>query len=173
MESAAPQMSSPPAGDPRFVAAFYQPTSGWTVAAESTTREPVDYAVAAMIQTVRSRGQAPLVEIWGPAEGGDDWRHIETIRARSGRVASHAEHHSERPEQQPVRSARDERLRDRRHQVLTAALAAAGLTDLHPEDDLAITELVDATEESTIRRIAHWLSAANGEAGEAGEAGEV
>ncbi|GAA1881763.1 hypothetical protein [Streptantibioticus ferralitis] len=150
-------MPAPPEGKPRFIAAFHRPASGWTVAAESTTREPVDHAVAAMIQTVRARGQAPHVEIWGPSEDGRAWRQLETIRARSGSSAPRVA-----PAQpQAQRSAREERLRDRRHQVVTAALAAAGLTELDPADDSAIIRLVDALDEESVRRIAHWLSVAN------------
>ncbi|WP_269857896.1 hypothetical protein [Streptomyces sp. RPT161] len=83
MESAV-RMASVPPGEPRYVAAFHQPDSGWRIAAESPARGPVDYAVAAMIQTVRARGQAPVVEIWGPAEDGRNWRRLDTVRVRSG-----------------------------------------------------------------------------------------
>ncbi|MGW7004249.1 hypothetical protein ACWGCW_15880 [Streptomyces sp. NPDC054933] len=85
-------MSSPHERNPRFIAAFHQPLSGWTVAAEPTVREPADHAVAAMIQTVRARGQAPHVEVWGSSDDGRAWRHLETIRARSASSAPRVTH---------------------------------------------------------------------------------
>jgi hypothetical protein len=153
------RMPSPPAGPPRFVAAFHRPEEGWKVAAESTTRGPVDFAVAAMVQTVRSRGEAALVEVWGPGAEGSGWRRLDVITGRGGAAA-----HPVAPPDEPVRSAREERLRDRRHQVLLAALAGAGLTDLEPADSSAVAQLVDAVDavdEATVRRIAHWLVAAD------------
>ncbi|MET7715879.1 hypothetical protein [Streptomyces sp. NPDC005407] len=50
---------------------------------------------------------------------------------------------------------------DRRHQVLTSALAGAGLSIGQPVDDAAVTCLIEALDEDTIRRVAHWLSQAN------------
>lgn len=150
------RMSSPPPGEPRFVAAFYQPASGWKVAAESTAREPVDYAVSAMIRTVRSRGETPTVEVWGPSEDGRGWQRLDTVSGRRGSAPAQSAAVAERP----AGSAREERLRDRRHQVLLAALASAGLTDLGPADTSAIVDIVDGVSEDAVRRIAFWLSAA-------------
>jgi hypothetical protein len=156
MESAVRMPSAPP-GEPRYVAAFYQPASGWTLAAQSPCRGPVDYAVAAMIQTVQARGQAPAVEIWGPSEDRRKWRRLDAFRARSGTVGAQPAPVGRQSE----RSAREERLRDRRHQVLLAALGAAGLTDLGAADSAAMAQIVDALDEEAVRAIARWLAAAN------------
>ncbi len=51
---------------------------------------------------------------------------------------------------------------DRRHQVLVAGLSTAGLYDLGPEDDAAVRALAERLDEPTVRRVAHWLSAAGG-----------
>jgi hypothetical protein len=56
-----------------------------------------------------------------------------------------------------------ERMADRRHQVLMAGLSKAGLYDLSPEDVEAVQAIVDRLGEPTVRRVAHWLSAAGGE----------
>ncbi|MBT2383090.1 hypothetical protein [Streptomyces sp. ISL-11] len=151
------RMSAPPAGEPRFVAMFYRPASGWKVAAESSARSPVDHAVAAMIQTLHSRGEKARVEVWGPSEDGSTWRHLQSISEPPGKAASQA---SPVAEESP-RSAREERLRDRRHQVLMAALAAVGHTKLEAADHSAVARLVDDVDEDTIRRVAQWLTASN------------
>ncbi|MGI5397930.1 hypothetical protein ACQEVG_00360 [Streptomyces sp. CA-135486] len=116
----------------------------------------MDRAIAAMIGTVQARGEAPLIEIWGPSGGGDDWQRLDTLDPGPGAALSR-----EVPKEQRQRSAREERLIDRRHQVLTSALACAGISIGQPEDDAALTCLVDAVDEDTARRLAHWLSQAN------------
>ncbi|WP_269857895.1 hypothetical protein [Streptomyces sp. RPT161] len=45
-----------------------------------------------------------------------------------------------------------------------AALGAAGLTDLGPEDSSAMAQIVDALDEGAVRAIAHRLATANGQA---------
>lgn len=150
------RMPAPPDGRPRFVAAFHRPESGWRVAAEAPSREPVDRAVAEMIRTAQARGEAPLVEIWGPSGDSTDWQRLDTLDPGPGTALSR-----EAPTEQRQRSAREERLLDRRHQVLTSALAGAGLPIGQPDDDAAVTCLVEALNEDTIRRVARWLSQAN------------
>ena len=44
-----------------------------------------------------------------------------------------------------------------------AALGTAGLYDLSPEDDEAVRAMADLLDEPTVRRVAHWLSAAGGQ----------
>ncbi|WP_254709332.1 hypothetical protein [Streptomyces lunaelactis] len=109
-----------------------------------------------MIATAQARGQAPLIEIWGPTADSADWQRLETLDPGPGTARSR-----EAQTEQRQRSAREERLLDRRHQVLTAALAGAGLAIAQPEDDAAVTCLIEATDEGTVRRLAHWLSQAN------------
>lgn len=150
------RMPAPPEGSPRFVAAFRHPRTGWQIAAESPSRAPVNSAVAEMIRTVQARGEAPLFNIWGPSDEGCGWQHLATLDPGPGVTAP-----LEAPTEQRQRSAREERLLDRRHQVLTSALAGAGLAMLRSEDDAAVTRLVDAVGEDTIRRLALWLSQAN------------
>ncbi|MFD8730497.1 hypothetical protein [Streptomyces sp. NPDC059611] len=150
------EMFTPPDGPPRFVAAFYEVRHGWRIAAEAPARGPVDYAAAEMIRTVQSRGQAPQAEIWGPAREGDGWQRLDSLAPGKGAFAA-------RPSvaAQPSRSARAERLLDRRHQVLTSALARAGLNISQPVDDDAVGRLSEALDEETLRRVALWLSRAN------------
>ncbi|MYW46960.1 hypothetical protein [Streptomyces sp. SID161] len=62
-----------PPGAPRWVAMFHEDAQDtWTVGAESLYREPVLYAVGDMAQTVRARGEAVTVAVWGPEDGA--WR---------------------------------------------------------------------------------------------------
>ncbi|AEW95908.1 MULTISPECIES: hypothetical protein [Streptomycetaceae] len=143
-------------GPPRYVAVFRRAGGDWVVAAQSPGRGPVEYAVAAMTRTVRARGQAPWAEVWGPDDEGRGWRRLRTVRGRPGPAAASGEPGQPRPSA----SARDERLRDRRHQVLLTALAAAGLTDLEPADTSAVTHLTEVADEDDLRRIAHWLASA-------------
>ncbi|MEU8832361.1 hypothetical protein [Streptomyces sp900116325] len=150
------QTATPPDGPVRFVATFYQAESGWRLAAEAPSRGPVDYAAAEMIRTMQSRGQAPIVEIWGPAPNGTDWQRIEALApgAGAGPVV-------EASEERHQHSAREERLLDRRNQVLTSALARAGLSVTQPVDDAAVARMVDVLDEETVRSVARWLSQAN------------
>ncbi|WP_208036978.1 hypothetical protein [Streptomyces cyanogenus] len=136
---------------------FHEPAHGtWTVGAESPYREPVLYAVGDMTRTVRARGAEATVALWGPEDGG--WRLFDAPSATPPAPAP------ERPaplSPEPARLA--ERMTDRRHQVLMAGLGKAGLYDLGPEDDEAVRTLADRLDEPTVRRVAHWLSAAGGQ----------
>ncbi|MEV5314481.1 hypothetical protein [Streptomyces sp. NPDC052610] len=49
---------------------------------------------------------------------------------------------------------------DRRHQVLMAGLGKAGLHDLTDDDRTAVHTLVDRLDETTVRRLAGWLTTA-------------
>lgn len=149
------RMPTPPDGPPRFLAAAPRAGGGWRVVAESTSRQPIDHAVAAMVQTVQARGEAPVFEIWGPTTDRRRWQHLGTVSPGPGAART-----DNGPSDEPARSAREERLLDRRHQVLTAALSSAGVPLGQPEDDAALMHLVEAVEEDTIRRLAHWLAQA-------------
>ncbi|MFF8730072.1 hypothetical protein ACF073_26865 [Streptomyces sp. NPDC015171] len=153
MEKQRPRSPRPP-GDPRWVAMFHDPARDtWTVAAESPHRDPVLYAVGDMTRTVRARGGEGTVALWGP-EGGD-WHLFD------GGSAPSAEPAAERAAPGAAEPARlTERMTDRRHQVLLAGLGKAGLYDLGPEDGEAVRALADRLDEPTVRRVAHWLSAA-------------
>lgn len=149
------RMPTPPDGRPRFVAVSLSAEGAWRVVAEAPSREPVDHAVTEMTLTVQARGGAPTFEVWGPTIDGSGWQHINTIAPGHGVTASVGD-----VTEEPVRSAREERLRDRRHQVLTSALVSAGVPIGQPEDDTAARRLIDAVDEDTIRRLAHWFSQA-------------
>ncbi|MFD9097506.1 hypothetical protein [Streptomyces collinus] len=144
-----------PPGAPRWVAMFHRlADDSWRVAAESPDRTPVLYAVGDMAQTVRARGDEVAVALWGPRDGA--WHRFESPAAAAvagGRVQEPGERAGE-----PVKLA--ERMADRRHQVLMAGLSRAGLYDLSPEDEPAVRTLVERLDEPTVRRVAHWLSAA-------------
>ncbi|WP_030344339.1 hypothetical protein [Streptomyces sp. NRRL S-1022] len=146
-----------PSGEPRWVAMFHEPARGtWTVGAESPYREPVLYAVGDMTRTVRARGAEAAVALWGPGDGG--WRRYD---APSGPPPpAPAPERSATGSPEPSRLA--ERMTDRRHQVLMAGLSKAGLYDLGPEDGEAVRVLAERLDEPTVRRVAHWLSAAGG-----------
>ncbi|MEU6669347.1 hypothetical protein [Streptomyces sp. NPDC046727] len=145
-----------PSGEPRWVAMFYEPArDSWTAGAESPYRAPVLYAVGDMTRTVRARGDEVTVALWGPEDGA--WRLFDTPSASAGTPAP------ERPAPGSPEPARlTERMTDRRHQVLMAGLSKAGLYDLSPEDGDAVRILADRLDEPTVRRVAHWLSAAGG-----------
>ncbi|MFF8861907.1 hypothetical protein ACF08B_07630 [Streptomyces sp. NPDC015139] len=154
-----PRCPRPP-GVPRWVAMFHQPSrNSWTVAAESPHREPVLYAVGDMTQTVRARGEEATIALWGPKD--DAWHLHDAPAAAQSPVPAAAS---------PVAAADGlagpavltERMTDRRHQVLMAALGKAGLYDLGPEDGEAVRVLADRLDEPTVRRVAHWLSVAGG-----------
>ncbi|WBO65142.1 hypothetical protein [Streptomyces camelliae] len=145
-----------PHGAPRWVALFHQPAQdSWTVAAESPDRAPVLYAVADMTRTVRARGEEATVALWGPGDGA--WRLYDAPSAK----APAAPADGPGPAAAPAKLA--ERMTDRRHQVLMAALGTAGLYDLSPEDDEAVRAMADLLDEPTVRRVARWLSAAGGQ----------
>jgi hypothetical protein len=142
---------------------FHQPSQGtWTVGAESPDRDPVLYAVGDMTQTVRARGEEVTVALWGPKDGA--WRLYDTPAAKepapaasAGRPGSGSGPGSSEP------ASLAERMTDRRHQVLMAGLSKAGLYDLSAEDGEAVRAMADLLDEPTVRRVAHWLSAAGGE----------
>ncbi len=152
-----PESPQPP-GPPRWAAMFYDPaSSSWLLGAESPDRGPVLYAVGEMTQAGRTRGAEVTVELWGPREGA--WHRFEapsptpipTPTSAAGPV----------PQAAPASPGKlAERMEDRRHQVLMAGLGRAGLHDLAPDDVTAVRSLVDGVDETTLRRIAHWLDLA-------------
>ncbi|MDK1346287.1 hypothetical protein QNO09_23850 [Streptomyces sp. 378] len=144
-----------PQGVPRWVAMFYRPDAGsWKTAAESPHRSPVLYALGEMTQTLRARGDEVTVALWGPRDGG--WHRFDAPLKQT--VASQPN-----PEPSPGAPVTlTERMTGRRHQVLIAGLAKAGLYDLSPEDDTTVQALVERLDEAAVRRVAHWLATAGG-----------
>ncbi|MFI7499382.1 hypothetical protein ACIBVL_12875 [Streptomyces sp. NPDC049687] len=152
-----PQSPQPP-GAPRWVAMFYDPLSAsWRIAAESPDRGPVLYAMGEMTQVKRARGEEATVALWGPKDG--EWHRYDSSPAP---VPDTPE-----PTPAPARPAGPtklaERMEDRRHQVLMAGLSKAGLYDLTPDDVTAVQALVDRADETTLRRVAHWMAVAAGQ----------
>jgi hypothetical protein len=139
---------------------FHQPVQdSWTVGAESPDRAPVLYAVGDMTQTVRARGEEVTVALWGPKDGA--WHLFDAPAGRASVPAPATS--ADRPAPgagEPAKLA--ERMTDRRHQVLMAGLSKAGLYDLSAEDGEAVRTMADLLDEPTVRRVAHWLSAAGG-----------
>lgn len=122
------------------------------------------YAVGDMTRTVRARGGEVTVALWGPKDGA--WQLYDTpaTKATASAPASVLAASAGRSPDGPGEPARlAERMTDRRHQVLMAGLSKAGLYDLGPEDGEAVRTLADRLDEPTVRRVAHWLSAAGGE----------
>ncbi|MEH0471859.1 hypothetical protein QA943_23990 [Streptomyces sp. B21-097] len=159
--STRPPHSPQPPGTPRWAAMFHDPLAGsWRCAAESPDCMPVLYAIGEMTQVKRARGDDVTVALWGP--DGGEWQRFELAAANAvdvlapEPVAPPTAEGSARPGH--VRHT--ERLEDRRHQVLVAGLAKAGLYDLAPDDEKAVRALVDRVDETTLRRIAHWLALA-------------
>ncbi|MEV6113441.1 hypothetical protein AB0L59_13235 [Streptomyces sp. NPDC052109] len=148
-----------PPGPPRWVAMFHRPSpDSWTVGAESPDREPVLYAVGDMTQTLRARGEEVTVALWGPQDGG--WHLFDAPAAKASAPAAPAGVPAVGAGE-PARLA--ERMTGRRHQVLLAGLSRAGLYDLSEEDGAAVRAMADLLDEPTVRRVAHWLSAAGGQ----------
>jgi len=56
-----------------------------------------------------------------------------------------------------------DRMSGRRQQVLMAGLSKAGLYDLAPDDQAAVQALVERLDETTVRKVAQWLTAAGGQ----------
>ncbi|MGX1132107.1 hypothetical protein RKD49_004297 [Streptomyces glaucescens] len=141
-----------PPGPPRWVLLIHQPASAsWRVCAESPYRGPVRYALGEMTQTLRARGESTAVTLWGPKDGA--WHRYDTeAPARTPAATGTA------PRPEPARLA--ERMTDRRHQVLMAGLGKAGLYDLTDDDWTAVHTLVDRLDETTVRRLAQWLTTA-------------
>ncbi|MCX5060336.1 MULTISPECIES: hypothetical protein [unclassified Streptomyces] len=156
METTTRPRSPQPTGTPRWVAQFYQPSSAsWQVCAESPHRAPVQYALGEMAHTVRARGGDLAVSLWGPEDGA--WQRYDVSTAAPADTAPQA------PSVAPGEPSRlTERMNSRRQQVLLAGLSKAGVYDLAPDDLTAVQEIVDHLDETTVRRIAHWLAAAGG-----------
>ncbi|MFJ4687127.1 hypothetical protein [Streptomyces sp. NPDC088789] len=160
--SAVENIPQPP-GTPRWVAMFYEPASAsWRIGAESPYRAPVTYALGEMAQTLRARGEAVTVSLWGPERGG--WRcHDSPLAAPDAPLAPDAPDTTEAPTapERPIVAGSAklaERMTDRRQQVLLAGLGQAGVYDLTPEDEAAVAEIVDRLDETAVRRLAHWLA---------------
>lgn len=140
----------------------YEPSSeAWAVCAESPHRSPVQYALAEMAHTVRARGGDLEVTLWGPRAGA--WERFDAFAATTATApvpkAEEVEASSSAPEQ-PSRLT--ERMDGRRRQVLVAGLGKAGLHDLGPDDFGAVEALAERLDETTVRRVAHWLALAAG-----------
>ncbi|MGW1539120.1 hypothetical protein ACWCPM_02280 [Streptomyces sp. NPDC002309] len=137
---------------------FYEPSSAsWRIGAESPYQVPVQYAMGEMTQTLRARGQDPVVSLWGPKDGA--WQRIDASAAgRAAPAPVPAPEPRSGTAAQP--SKLTERLTDRRHQVLLAALNRAGLHDLAPDDETAVRAVVDRLDETTVRTVADWLTRA-------------
>ncbi|MGW0712216.1 hypothetical protein ACWD4G_40790 [Streptomyces sp. NPDC002643] len=149
-----------PPGAPRWVAMFHDPESDtWRPGAESPYRFPVLYAVGEMTQTLRARGEAPTVAVWGPRPGvdGPGWERQEATATVSPPPPA-----EEAAPPAPPTDKLTERMTDRRQQVLMAGLSKAGIYDLTPADTAAVETLVDTLDETTLRRLALWLTTANG-----------
>ncbi|MEU6259446.1 hypothetical protein [Streptomyces sp. NPDC047043] len=135
---------------------FHRPDStAWQVCAESPHRAPVQYALGEMAHTVRARGESLAVSLWGPK--GDSWQRYDVSAPAP---APAAQQPSTAPEE-PTRLA--ERMDSRRRQVLMSGLAKAGVYDLAPDDLAAVREIVDRLDETTVRRLAHWLATSGGD----------
>jgi len=143
--------SPQPTGAPRWVAQFHRPSSAsWEVCAESPHRAPVEYALGEMAHTVRARGGDFAVSLWGPKDG--TWQRFDVSAAN----APTPEPPSTGPEEP---STLTERMSGRRQQVLLAGLSKAGLYDLAPDDHAAVQALVEQLDETTVRKVAQWLTA--------------
>lgn len=146
--------STVPPGEPRWVALFRPPSGeSWRIAAESPYRTPVLYALAEMTRT--RAGRPPLdIALWGPGDGA--WHRYETALTAGPPPEEAA------PEPQPGAgsgsASHKERMQDRRQQALLAGLGKAGLHELDDGDLDAVRELVDRLDETTVRRVAHWLA---------------
>ncbi|WP_193241651.1 hypothetical protein [Streptomyces phaeolivaceus] len=161
-----PESPQPP-GVPRWVAMFYEPASAsWRVGAESPYRFPVAYAMGEMTQTLRARDADPVVTLWGPKGG--EWERHDPPAAAPPTPPPPPAGEAGAPGGAPSRF--EERLTDRRQQVLMAGLGKAGLYDLAPDDLAAVQAVVDGLDETAVRRIAHWLTVAGGDRAGASQA---
>ncbi|MER6789411.1 hypothetical protein ABT330_33165 [Streptomyces sp. NPDC000658] len=158
-------------GAPRWAAMFYDPlAASWHCAAESPDRTPVLYAIGEMTQVKRARGDEVTVALWGPDGGG--WQRFDLAAAKAdgadgadGAVDAFAPEPADAPptaedSARPGHARHTERMEDRRHQVLMAGLSKAGLYDLAADDETAVRTLVDRVDETTLRRVAHWMALA-------------
>ena len=149
--------SPQPSGEVRWAALFRDAsTAAWGLGAESPYEGPVRYAVGEMAQTLRARGTQVTVALWGPKDGA--WHRYDAAVAPVVPVAPVASSSSDDGVAEPAKLA--ERMTDRRHQVLMAGLSKAGLYDLTSDDEAALGALVDRLDETTVRRVAHWLATA-------------
>ncbi len=165
-------------------------SGSWRVGAESPHRAPVLYALGEMTHTMRARGQEPVVALWGPKDGAwarqegtaqalrraaDAHTDTSDADADAGADLTDAEAHTDvavgpggsadGPGASAAGQARGsashvERMLDRRHQALMAGLGQAGLYDLTPDDVTAVQAVVERLDETTVRRVAHWLATA-------------
>ncbi|MEU5632759.1 hypothetical protein ACH47C_13900 [Streptomyces rishiriensis] len=159
--STRPPHSPQPPGTPRWAAMFYDPLSAsWRCAAESPDRTPVLYAIGEMTQVKRARGDDVTVALWGPDAG--EWQRFDLAAANAVDVPAPepAIPPTAEDSARPGHARHAERLEDRRHQVLMAGLSKAGLYDLDPDDETAVRTLVDRVDETTLRRVAHWMALA-------------
>ncbi|SEQ71106.1 hypothetical protein SAMN04487983_1007153 [Streptomyces sp. yr375] len=158
--STRPPRSSQPPGDPRWVAMFYDaPSASWRQAAESPDRTPVLFAIGEMTQVKRGRGDDFAVDLWGP-EGGE-WRRFDPVSPVAVEAAVEVAVDASVDASAVVGHAKfAERMEGRRHQVLVAGLSKAGLYDLAPDDVAAVRVLVERVDESTLRRVVHWMAVA-------------
>ncbi|MEU3613030.1 hypothetical protein ABZ725_12080 [Streptomyces sp. NPDC006872] len=169
--STRPSPSPQPPGAPRWVAMFYDPPSAsWRQAADSPDRTPVLYAIGEMTQVKRARGDEAIVALWGP-KGGEvgavdeagEWERFDPAvsEAVSGPETASPPTPADGaalPGASQGHAKLAERMEDRRQQVLMAGLGKAGLYDLTPDDEAAVKALVDHVDETTLRRVAHWLA---------------
>ncbi|MFE0519266.1 hypothetical protein [Streptomyces sp. NPDC058954] len=122
----------------------------------------MQYALAEMAHTVRARGGDLEVALWGPREGA--WERVDAFAATTATApVPAAEASSGASSSGPERLSRlTERMDGRRRQVLVAGLGKAGLHDLGPDDFGAVEALAERLDETTVRRVAHWLALAAG-----------
>jgi len=133
----------------------YRPAStSWQVCAESPHRAPVEYALGEMAHTARARGETLAVSLWGPND--DTWQRYDLSAPPTPPRSP-----SSPTPKEPTKLA--ERMDSRRRQVLMSALAKAGIHDLTPDDDTAVRTIVDTLDETTVRKIAHWLAGQYGQ----------
>lgn len=150
--------SPQPSGEPRWVALFHDAsTAVWAPGAESPYEGPVRYAVGEMAQTLRARGAQARVVLWGPKDGAWHRYDVPVVPVAPDTPVA-VSSSSDLGVAEPAKLA--ERMTDRRHQVLMAGLSKAGLYDLAPDDEAALGALVDRLDETTVRRVAHWLATA-------------
>jgi hypothetical protein len=152
-----------PPGAPRWVAMFYEPArTSWEVGADSPYRAPVLYAMGDMTRTVRARGAEVTVALWGPRDGA--WHRFDTPDTAPASAPASVTGVSEPAPDTPGKpsTSREERMADRRQQVIMAGLGKAGLYDLADDDVRAVETMVDLLDEPTLRRVAHWLATAGG-----------
>ncbi|GAA3800517.1 hypothetical protein GCM10022403_038500 [Streptomyces coacervatus] len=169
METTTRPPSPQPTGAPRWVALFHRPSSAsWQVCAESPYRAPVQYALGEMAHTVRARGGDFAVSLWGPKDGAWQRFDVSTATANAANTTDAANAVNAATPEPPSAGPEEprtltERMSGRRQQVLMAGLGKAGLHDLAPDDYAAVQALVEQLDETTVRKVAQWLTAAGGQ----------